>query len=61
MVKVGVSPEVNALATILLVLSLVLVLPASLLRVIKQNLWGHRNEKNACRCGAGAGYECRAR
>ncbi|VTR36068.1 spermidine/putrescine ABC transporter membrane protein [Serratia fonticola] len=31
MVKVGVSPEVNALATILLVLSLALVLTSQLL------------------------------
>jgi spermidine/putrescine transport system permease protein len=40
MVKVGVSPEVNALATILLVLSLVMVIASQLLHVIKQNLRG---------------------
>lgn len=46
MVKVGVSPEVNALATILLVLSLVMVLPASLLLVIKRKVTqGTLNEK----------------
>ncbi len=35
MVKVGVSPEVNALATVLLVLSLVMVIASQLMLVIK--------------------------
>ena len=54
MVKVGVSPEVNALATILLVLSLVLVIASQVIARDKTKSQGHRNEKNARRCGTGA-------
>lgn len=54
MVKVGVSPEVNALATILLVLSLVLVIASRVIARDKTKISGDTEMKNACRCGTGA-------